>query len=157
MPSSRLPPEDLDALAVEAAHIVLAAGPAIMEVYASQTEAREKSDGSPVTQADERAEAIIHDRLRAIDPRPHRRGGSFAAGGANATAGRSSSSIRSTAPANSSPATANYDQHRPHRDGAPVAGAVYAPALAASGSPAKRLCRADAVGAPCPKPANVVV
>ena len=68
MSSSTPLSEDLDALAVELARITLAAGPAIMEVYAAQSEAREKSDGSPVTLADERAESIILQRLRQLDP-----------------------------------------------------------------------------------------
>ncbi len=53
-----------DALAETFAHIALAAGPAVMEEYARDTAARAKSDGSPVTMADERAEAIIRDALR---------------------------------------------------------------------------------------------
>lgn len=43
----------------------LAAGRAIMEVYANPIEAESKADGSPVTLADERGEAIILDRLKA--------------------------------------------------------------------------------------------
>ena len=45
------------------ARVALAAGPAVMEVYAAEPEARAKRDGSPVTAADERAEAIIRERL----------------------------------------------------------------------------------------------
>lgn len=87
---SSIPPlSDLDALAVELARIVLSAGPAIMEVYSSQTEAREKTDGSPVTLADERAEAIILARLRALDPStPVVAEEAVAAGGAIAIGGR---------------------------------------------------------------------
>jgi len=51
-------------LAETFARIALAAGPAVMEEYARDTAARAKSDGSPVTMADERAEAIIRDALR---------------------------------------------------------------------------------------------
>lgn len=46
--------------------IAIEAGAAIMPIYNSDTgEAREKADGSPVTLADEAAEAIILERLRA--------------------------------------------------------------------------------------------
>ena len=41
------------------AEVALAAGPAVMEEYAKGAQARDKADGSPVTAADERAEAII--------------------------------------------------------------------------------------------------
>src|SRR5271170_5602236 len=47
------------------ARVALAAGPAVMEEYARSAPAREKHDGSPVTAADERAEAAIRDRLEA--------------------------------------------------------------------------------------------
>lgn len=47
------------------ARVALAAGPAVMAVYCQDAEARAKSDGSPVTAADERAEAAIRDRLAA--------------------------------------------------------------------------------------------
>ncbi len=59
---------DRDALARTLAEIALAAGPAVMEEYARVGEARAKSDGSPVTAADERAEAIILARLAALAP-----------------------------------------------------------------------------------------
>ncbi|RBP16421.1 3'(2'),5'-bisphosphate nucleotidase [Roseiarcus fermentans] len=58
-------------LAVLLADIALAAGPAVMEVYAADAAVSSKSDGSPVTLADERAEAIICDRLaRALPDTP---------------------------------------------------------------------------------------
>ncbi len=50
------------------AELALEAGPAVMEEYAKSASAREKADGSPVTAADERAEAIILAGLRAIAP-----------------------------------------------------------------------------------------
>ena len=50
------------------AEIALSAGPAVMEEYARGAGAREKADGSPVTAADERAEAIIVARLKALAP-----------------------------------------------------------------------------------------
>jgi len=45
-----------------------AAGQAIMQVYATDFEVRGKADASPVTEADERAERIIVERLRALAP-----------------------------------------------------------------------------------------
>jgi len=50
------------------AEVALAAGPAVMEEYARGCEARDKADGSSVTAADERAEAIIVARLQALAP-----------------------------------------------------------------------------------------
>jgi len=47
------------------ARVALAAGPAVMDEYARRGPARAKSDGSPVTAADERAEATIRERLAA--------------------------------------------------------------------------------------------
>jgi 3'(2'), 5'-bisphosphate nucleotidase len=60
--------DDKGAIARALAEIALAAGPAVMEEYARAGEAREKADGSPVTAADERAEAIIVARLKALAP-----------------------------------------------------------------------------------------
>ena len=57
-----------DRLAACLAEIALAAGPAVMEVYASGGTVSTKSDGSPVTLADERAEAIICDLLARLLP-----------------------------------------------------------------------------------------
>ena len=44
------------------------AGQAIMQVYATDFAVRGKADASPVTEADERAERIIVERLRALAP-----------------------------------------------------------------------------------------
>ena len=60
--------QDRDEIARTLAVIALAAGPAVMEEYGKLGEVRAKSDGSPVTAADERAEAIILARLRAVAP-----------------------------------------------------------------------------------------
>ena len=49
-------------------HIARQAGAAILEVYAGDLDARHKADGSPVTEADERAEALITPALRALLP-----------------------------------------------------------------------------------------
>ncbi len=63
--------ETRDAIARFLASIALAAGPAVMEEYRGGAEARAKQDGSPVTAADERAEAIIRERLiRSATPIP---------------------------------------------------------------------------------------
>jgi 3'(2'), 5'-bisphosphate nucleotidase len=51
-----------------ALRLARSAGSAIMEVYATPFEVRDKADASPVTAADERAEAIIVAGLRALDP-----------------------------------------------------------------------------------------
>ncbi len=48
--------------------IALAAGEAIMEVYASAFEARLKADASPVTEADEAAERLILEALAELTP-----------------------------------------------------------------------------------------
>ncbi len=57
-----------DEVALALARAALEAGPAVMEEYARGIGARAKADGSPVTSADERAEAIIYARLRQIAP-----------------------------------------------------------------------------------------
>ena len=62
-PLKPLTASERDACAQVFARIALAAGPAIMEVYAGHCIARQKADSSPVTEADERAEAIILARL----------------------------------------------------------------------------------------------
>ncbi|MCK2128180.1 3'(2'),5'-bisphosphate nucleotidase CysQ [Thauera aromatica] len=63
----RSPHDTLQAIAGIARH----AGDAILEVYASDFEVRGKDDASPVTAADERAEAIILAGLRALSPDVH--------------------------------------------------------------------------------------
>lgn len=63
--------ESRDAVARFLAGVALAAGPAVMEEYERHAEAHAKPDGSPVTAADERAEAIIRERLsRSATPIP---------------------------------------------------------------------------------------
>jgi 3'(2'), 5'-bisphosphate nucleotidase len=57
-----------DAVAACLADVAIAAGPAVMEVYAAGGRVSSKSDGSPVTLADERAEAIICGRLACVLP-----------------------------------------------------------------------------------------
>ena len=64
------PPTDAerDAAARVFARIALAAGQAVMDVYAGACTARAKADSSPVTEADERAEAVILARLAQAFP-----------------------------------------------------------------------------------------
>ncbi|MGD1016506.1 MAG: 3'(2'),5'-bisphosphate nucleotidase CysQ [Roseiarcus sp.] len=62
-PTFDLARESRDAIARFLARAALAAGPAVMEEYRRRAAPRAKRDGSPVTAADERAEAIIRDRL----------------------------------------------------------------------------------------------
>ncbi len=59
---------DDDALAAEITAIALDAGAVIMAIYAQDFEIREKSDASPVTEADEAAERLIVERLRGLTP-----------------------------------------------------------------------------------------
>ncbi len=60
---------DFDRLTAEMRRLSLAAGAQIMEIYASPDfEVRSKSDASPVTAADEAADAIISAGLRAAFP-----------------------------------------------------------------------------------------
>jgi 3'(2'), 5'-bisphosphate nucleotidase len=59
--------DDISLFLAEAA---LAAGPAVMEEYERGCDVRSKEDGSPVTSADHRAEAIICDHLARMAPSP---------------------------------------------------------------------------------------
>ena len=52
----------------DVARIVRAAGEVVMAVYAQPFDVRRKDDASPVTEADERAEALIVPALRALAP-----------------------------------------------------------------------------------------
>lgn len=56
------------ALPAAVARIAQAAAAVILEVYATDFAVRGKTDASPVTQADERAEAVIVEALRALAP-----------------------------------------------------------------------------------------
>ncbi|HXZ14460.1 MAG TPA: 3'(2'),5'-bisphosphate nucleotidase CysQ [Roseiarcus sp.] len=72
-PRSRRQSIDLDRAAPDAvaaflANVALAAGPAVMDVYAADVRVSSKTDGSPVTLADERAEAVICERLANVSP-----------------------------------------------------------------------------------------
>jgi 3'(2'), 5'-bisphosphate nucleotidase len=59
-----------DDIALFLAEAALAAGPAVMEEYERGCDVVAKKDGSPVTAADHRAEAIICDHLARIAPSP---------------------------------------------------------------------------------------
>jgi 3'(2'), 5'-bisphosphate nucleotidase len=59
-----------DEIALFLAQAALAAGPAVMEEYERGCEVSSKEDGSPVTSADRRAEAIICERLAGMKPSP---------------------------------------------------------------------------------------
>jgi 3'(2'), 5'-bisphosphate nucleotidase len=123
--------ETPDAIAVYFAAIALAAGPAVMDEYGRSAEARAKRDGSPVTAADERAEAIIRERLRlTATPIPIVAEEATAAGEAIAAASRfilvdPLDGTREFVARNGE-FTINVALVE---NGAPVAGAVYAPAL----------------------------
>jgi 3'(2'), 5'-bisphosphate nucleotidase len=59
-----------DDIALFLAEAALAAGPAVMEEYERGCDVLSKEDGSPVTSADHRAEAIICDYLARMAPSP---------------------------------------------------------------------------------------
>ncbi|RCK50252.1 3'-5'-bisphosphate nucleotidase [Thalassospira profundimaris] len=61
-------PADAQALENGLIEIARRAGAAIMEIYKTEFEVRSKDDASPVTEADEAAEAIILPGLRALTP-----------------------------------------------------------------------------------------
>jgi len=58
----------MSSLAGELARIAHDAGRLILKHYAEVSEVRTKADSSPVTKADEEAEALILDRLRTLEP-----------------------------------------------------------------------------------------
>ena len=99
---------DPAALTATLCEIALRAGREILAVYASDFTVRGKADASPVTEADTRAERVILEGLEACAPGvPVVAEESAAAGEIPDVAGRSSSSIPSTAPGSSSTATAS--------------------------------------------------
>jgi 3'(2'), 5'-bisphosphate nucleotidase len=59
-----------DEIALFLAQVTLAAGPAVMEEYDRGCSVASKEDGSPVTSADHRAEAIICECLASLAPMP---------------------------------------------------------------------------------------
>lgn len=119
-----------DEIAEALAEIALAAGPVIMEIYLEDREARAKSDGSPVTEADERAEAIIHQKLRALAEDVHIVAEEACAAGAEIRVAREFFLVDPL------DGTREFLKRNGEftvnvalvRGGAPIAGAVYAPA-----------------------------
>lgn len=144
-----------DAIAVRLAEIALAPGPAVMEIYAKETAVTEKADGSPVTLADQRAEAIICARLARLLPRtPVVAEEMTAAGRKIAVADR----FLLVDPLDG---TKEFIKRNGEftvnialiEAGRPVAGAVYAPALGRLWFGGSRAFVCDApVGAPLPDP-----
>lgn len=67
-PQMLLTDAERDSAARAFAQIALAAGREVMEVYAGECRARQKADSSPVTEADERAEAVILSMLARAFP-----------------------------------------------------------------------------------------
>lgn len=61
-------PSDLASLLPDLEHLARLAGQTIMEVYESDFAVKTKSDASPVTEADERAEAVILPGLARLTP-----------------------------------------------------------------------------------------
>ena len=87
--------------------VARAAGQAILDVYATNFEVRGKSDASPVTLADERAEAIILAALAKLTPSIPVVSEEAASAGRTPAVAVSGWWIPWTAPRNSSTATAN--------------------------------------------------
>ncbi len=83
------------------------AGAAAMVAYRTDFGIRHKGDRSPVTDADERAEAVILERLAALTPDIPVISEEQARRPRSSPTGHSGASIRSTAPRSSSPATAS--------------------------------------------------
>ena len=124
--------DDRDAIAVVLAEIALKAGPAVMEEYACAAQSRAKADGSPVTLADHRAEAIIVERLAALAPGIAVVAEEAAAAGDTPIVGRRFflvDPLDGTREfiARNGEFTVNIALIE---DGRPIAGAVYAPAVA---------------------------
>ena len=123
---------DADKVAREFARIALLAAIPVMEIYARGPETRLKSDLSPVTLADERAEALIMDQLaRAFPGVPVMAEEACAREGIPADLGREAilvDPLDGTREfiAGNGEFTVNIGLVR---DGKPVAGAVYAPAF----------------------------
>ena len=143
-----------DAIAEFFARVALAAGPVVMHEYVKGCEVRTKRDSSPVTIADEKAEELILGLLRAGASSIPIVAEESVAQGAQTAIGRSFilvDPLDGTREfiAGNGEFTINIALVR---DGAPVAGAVYAPALGRLwfGGECAFVCEA-AVGAPLPE------
>jgi hypothetical protein len=96
--------------------IAKGAGDVVMSVYRSDFAARSKDDASPVTEADERAEALILAGLRQLTPEiPIVAEEEVAAGRCPEVAVSSGWSIRSTDQGIHQPQRRVHRQHRPRR------------------------------------------
>lgn len=142
-----------DAIARSFASIALAAGPVVMSEYEGGGEVRLKSDSSPVTVADERAEEVILGLLRARVSAVPIVAEELVARGEHAVIGGSFILVDPL------DGTREFISRNGEftinialvRDGEPVAGAVYAPALARLWWGGERAYQCDApVGAPLP-------
>jgi 3'(2'),5'-bisphosphate nucleotidase len=125
-------PIDQDAIAEIFAEIALEAAVAVMAVYASDSHARRKPDKSPVCDADEYAEAIILGRLAERLPSFPVLAEEAAAHGKKTVAG---STFILVDPVDGTREFLNHNGEFTINiglivDGAPLAGVVYAPALA---------------------------
>ncbi|MCI0599602.1 MAG: 3'(2'),5'-bisphosphate nucleotidase CysQ [Beijerinckiaceae bacterium] len=145
--------QDPDAAAEIFAEIALEAGIAVMEIYAGASLARRKSDGSPVTEADEAAEAIILKRLAARLPDLPVLAEEAASKGAIVAAGRAFILVD---PVDGTREFLSRNGEFTINialviDGVPRAGAVYAPALGKlwTGGSSSSACDAPP-GAPLP-------
>ena len=120
-----------DSIAEFLAEVALAAGPAVMEEYRRDCDVQTKADGSPVTAADQRAESIICARLRAVAPEIAIVAEEAASAGASLTATNRFflvDPLDGTREfiARNGEFTVNVALIE---QGAPIAGAVYAPAI----------------------------
>ena len=120
-----------DEIALFLAKCVLSAGPAVMEEYDRGCEVSSKQDGSPVTSADRRAEAIICERLASVKRSPPICAEEAMAAGARPRLGDRFllvDPLDGTREflANNGEFTINVALIE---QGAPIAGAVYAPAI----------------------------
>ena len=129
-----------DEIALFLAKVTLAAGPAVMEEYDRGCSVASKEDGSPVTSADHRAEAIICECLASLAPMPPVCAEESMAAGAKAQVAERFilvDPLDGTREflAGNGEFTINVALIE---RGAPVAGAVYAPAIGGCGLGAKR-------------------
>jgi 3'(2'), 5'-bisphosphate nucleotidase len=120
-----------DEIALFLATAALSAGPAVMEEYERGCEVSSKEDGSPVTSADRRAEAIICERLASMVPAPPICAEEAMAGGAKPDAAERFllvDPLDGTREFLAGNGEFTINAALIER-GAPVAGAVYAPAI----------------------------
>jgi 3'(2'), 5'-bisphosphate nucleotidase len=130
-PSAVLPPRNLERLSEDLAAAAVRAGGAIMRIYGRRCATWRKSDLSPVTEADEIAESIVLAELARILPDVPVVAEEAACGGAAPNVGREFALVDAL------DGTREFLKRNDEftvnialvRDGAPVCGVVYAPAL----------------------------